>query len=133
MNLLEIDFNKVFYFVGIFILLFNVFLLPHYREIMASLEWYTLYKKMNKDTNNQRIDRDNIKLWIVYSVMNFTWLFIGLMTNETAIFAILLISNIFANHLISKNQSSVKIKLMFIKNIVLNLIIFAILLTHYVS
>jgi hypothetical protein len=129
--------GHIFYFIGLIIFLSNLGLLSNFFKISKIKEWNI---KFNKVTGKNPIKSDykekEFESFISFGlimIINFIWIFFGLLTTSWIIFSLLLIFNLLVN-LISKaiglftNVSNI---LQFVKLCIVTGFIGLLVINHY--
>jgi hypothetical protein len=99
--------GHIYYFIGLFILIFSFSNLFNFFKFSKIRDWYIAFEKVTKKTiarKDFRNDKD-YNIFILWSVFNFfelTWIVLGLATKSWPIFLSLIIFELLTK-LISKN------------------------------
>jgi hypothetical protein len=93
--------SHIFYFVGLLIFLMNFFYLFDYFEFIRIKEWLWSYKKVTlKDPSESDFKRGDAEKYRKFNgiiILNFLWIFFGLLTGSWKFFGIILILNLIVN------------------------------------
>ena len=88
--------SNIFYFIGLILFLLNISLIYQFSKVIKMKDWVTSFKMVtNRDPTKKDFKEKDYNLFLSYSmvlIMDFLWLFIGLISSEwkLCIFTILL-------------------------------------------
>ena len=126
-----------FYFIGLIIFLINLGLLTKFHKASEIKEWVI---KFNKVTNRNPIKNDfkdkDYEKYISFSfilILNFIWIFFGLLTKSWIIFSLILLFNYLTNSLtkLVGEFSVISVFIQFCKMIIITSTIGVLVINHY--
>jgi hypothetical protein len=126
-----------FYFIGLMIFLVNLGLLTKFHKLSEIKEWVIKFNKVTKRNpiKNDFKDKD-YENYISFSfilILNFIWIFFGLLTKSWIIFSLILIFNFLVNSLtkLIGEFSAISVFIQFCKMIIITSTIGILVMNHY--
>ena len=126
-----------FYFIGLLVFLIDLGLLTKFQKSSEIKEWVIKFNKVTK-RNPVRSDfkGKDYESYVSFSfilVLNFIWLFLGLLTKSWVIFSLILLFNVIVNSLtkLIGQFSTLSVILQFCKMIVITFTIGLLVINHY--
>jgi hypothetical protein len=124
--------ENIYYIIGTVIFVINCLLMFKAKSALESLEWLISYKLANRPPDKSRINYRLVYLWLLFSVMSTLWLLFGLLTKDYLLFLFLSSVNLISNYLLSKHKGQTKIRLSFVKTVILNIILLSLVLLYWI-
>jgi hypothetical protein len=93
--------GHIFYFFGLILFLSNLNLISNFFTYIKIKEWFESFKKVTKkEPQNSDFKRGEHRIFNNLNglfLVNFFWIFFGLLTNSWKLFAVLLVINLIIN------------------------------------
>jgi hypothetical protein len=126
-----------FYFIGLLVFLIDLGLLTKFQKSSEIKEWVIKFNKVTKrnpvKSDFKGKDYENYVSFSFILILNFIWLFLGLLTKSWMIFSLILLFNILTNSLtkLIGEFSALSVILQFCKMVVITFSIGLLVINHY--
>lgn len=130
--------GHLFYFVGLIVVLFNIFNISKYKRIFELREWMIKFKEVTgrnpvATDYRKKDDKDILIAWSMSIILTSFWVFFGLLTKSWYVFLFMILVNTtinLATKLIGEfNMFAFTIH--FAKNVLILFLIMFLILNHF--
>ena len=129
----------IFYFFGLILCLLNLSLLSQFHKVLKIKEWAISFKKVSgKEPSKTDFKSKEYDLFLSSNsvlILNFFWLFFGLITSEWRIFGLLMIIssilNLFGLLFLKYKFRTISNLLQYIKMLTITIIVGLLVMNHF--
>jgi hypothetical protein len=130
--------GHLFYFVGLIVVLFNIFNISKYKRIFELREWMIKFKEVTgrnpvATDYRKKDDKDILTAWSMSIILTSFWIFFGLLTKSWYVFLFILLVNTTIN-LVTKLIGEFNVfafTIHFVKNLLILFLIMFLILNHF--
>ena len=130
--------GHLFYFVGLIVVLFNIFNISKYKRIFELREWMIKFKEVTgrnpvATDYRKKDDKDILTAWSMSIILTSFWIFFGLLTKSWYVFLSILLINTTIN-LVTKiigEFNMFAFTIHFVKNALILFLIMFLILNHF--
>ena len=129
--------GHIFYFLGLFLFLGNIILISNFFKTFKAKEWAFKFKKVtSKDPNKKDFQNKDYEYYSYYSaigILNFFWMFFGILGNNWYIFLFIILINLIINFICKKiGEFNITSKILqLVRNITISMTIGFLVINHF--